>query len=204
MCNVLYKIMAKALANRLKTVLNEIISKNQSTFIPRRQISNNIIVAYEALHSMRTRLKGRVGSMTLKLDISKAYDRVEWPFLEGVMKKLGFGARWIKMIMTNLVSYAMLINGNPRSVVKRTRGLRQGDLLSPYIFLLCAEGLSNLINMAEMRRKIKGVVVARGGIRFSHLLFADDCINFGRASWNEWQKISSLLKLYEKARAVPE
>ncbi|KAF5450327.1 hypothetical protein F2P56_030688 [Juglans regia] len=86
---------------------------------------DNIIAAYEALHSMRTRLKGRVGCMAVKLDISKAYDRVEWPFLEAVMKKLGFGARWIELIMTciNSVSYAVLVNGSPGSVIKPTRGL---------------------------------------------------------------------------------
>jgi hypothetical protein len=75
--NVLYKLMMKVLANRLKKVLPSIISPNQSAFIPRRRINDNIIVAFEALHTMSTRLKCRKGFMALKLDMNKAYDRVE-------------------------------------------------------------------------------------------------------------------------------
>ncbi|XP_042984282.1 uncharacterized protein LOC122313374 [Carya illinoinensis] len=189
------------MANRLKRVMQNIISKNQSAFIPGRLISDNTIAAYETLHSMKTRLKGRIGSMALKLDISKAYDKVEWPFLKCIMEKLGFGARWANLIMecVSSVSYAVLVNGEPGQVIHPTRGLRQGDPLSPYLFLLCAEGLSSLINGAEARGEIKGVAVARGGMKLTHLLFADNCIIFGRACWEEWQKINDILKLYEEA-----
>lgn len=125
--------------------------------------------------------------MALKVEIFNAYDRVEWPFLEFVMKKLGFGGRWIGLIMTciNLVSYVVMINESSGSIIRPTKGLRQEDPLSPYLFLLCVEGLNNLINMFEMRMEIRGVVVARGGIRLTNLLFEDDCIIFWRANWNE-------------------
>lgn len=79
LCNVIYKVIAKSLVNRLKTVLSEVISKNQSAFVLERLITNNIVAAYEVLHSMKTWQKDKVGSMALKLDIFKAYDRVEWP-----------------------------------------------------------------------------------------------------------------------------
>jgi hypothetical protein len=88
--NVVYKILSKVLANRLKYILPVIISCNQSAFIPGRLISDNIIAAYETLHTMHSRMYGRVGYMTVKLDMSKAYDRVEWSFLKKVLKKLGF------------------------------------------------------------------------------------------------------------------
>ncbi|KAF5451861.1 hypothetical protein F2P56_026923 [Juglans regia] len=201
LCNVLYKIISKILANRLKGVLNQVISLSQSAFIPGRLITDNIIAAYEILHSMKLKKKGKKGSMALKLDISKAYDRVEWGFLRVVMVKMGFGEKWAALIMqcAQSVSYAILVNGKPGNTFVPTPGLRQGDPLSPYLFLLCAEGLSTLINHAESKGELRGVSVARRGIRVTHLLFADDCLVFGQASWQEWMKMKELLDIYERA-----
>ena len=101
------------LANRLKKILPHIISLTQSAFIPGRLITDNLLMAFEALHTMSNRLGGRIGYMTIKLDISKAYDRVEWGFLEGIMGGLGFAKRWTFFIMTyvKIVTYSILING---------------------------------------------------------------------------------------------
>jgi hypothetical protein len=112
LCNVLYKIIAKVLANKMKTVLPFIVSPNQSAFTPGRHITDNIIVAFEAFHSIVNRLKGKQGFMALKLDMSKAYDRVEWDFLEAIMRKIGFSEKWVQLIMTcvRTVIYAVLIN----------------------------------------------------------------------------------------------
>jgi hypothetical protein len=95
---VSYKIIAKVLANRLKIILPHVISANQSAFIPGRLITDNIVAAYETLHSMQTRMRSKVGYMGIKLDMSKAYDRVEWSFLEAVMHKMDFPDVWIRLI----------------------------------------------------------------------------------------------------------
>lgn len=96
---MLYKIISKVLANRLKLVLPHIISFNQSTFISSRLIFENVLVAYETLHSMHTRMWGKTGYVALKLGMSKAYDRFEWDYLEVVMSRLEFDHKWILLIM---------------------------------------------------------------------------------------------------------
>ena len=84
------RIISKVIVNRLKLILPNVISDSQSAFVPNRLITDNTTVAYEILHRMRNRKRGKVGQMAVKLDISKAYDRVEWSFLQGIMQKLGF------------------------------------------------------------------------------------------------------------------
>jgi hypothetical protein len=185
----------------MKTVLPHIISYNQSAFIPGRHITDNIIVAFEAFHTMATRLKGKQGVMALKLDMSKAYDRVEWDFLEAIMRKIGFSEQWVQLVMkcVRTVTYAVLINGQPHGRILPSRGIRQGDPLSPYLFILCAEGLSHLLCKAEQERHITGAAIARKGPKINHLFFADDSVLFCKANAKEWEKIQALLELYEKA-----
>jgi ribonuclease HI len=200
LCNVIYKLIAKVLANRMKQVLVQIISPTQSAFLPGRLITDNVLVAFEALHTMDARMKGRQGFMALKLDMSKVYDRVEWEFLEAIMLKLGFAERWVQLLMTcvRTVTYSILINGQPYGNIQPTRGIRQGDPLSPYFFILCAEGLSHLLHKAERENKISGLPVVRGGIRINHLFFADDSLLFCNANMFEWIQIQELLRVYEQ------
>ncbi|XP_042974779.1 uncharacterized protein LOC122306417 [Carya illinoinensis] len=200
LCNVYYKIIAKVLANRLKTILPKLISDTQSAFVPGRMISDNTIVAYELLHSMQNRRKnGREAYMALKLDMSKAYDRLEWSFIHQVLQQMGFDREWTDLIMqcTGTVTYSILVNGIPQPSFKPSRGIRQGDPLSPYLFILCSEVLSSALNLAEQQGSISGFPLSRGSITVNHLFFADDSMVFCKAHQQEWTNLQLILNSYE-------
>ena len=118
--------------------------------------------------------------MAIKLDMSKAYDRVEWDFIKQVMEKMGFHEKWIKLIMhcIGYVSYSILVNGVAYGSITPTRVLRQGDPISPYIFLLCADGFSSFINDVARNHRISGVSICRGCPKITHLFFANDSLFF--------------------------
>ncbi|XP_073137107.1 uncharacterized protein [Henckelia pumila] len=155
LCNVGYKIIARTLTNRLRPLMKKSVNEFQSAFIPERLISDNIILVFETLHWIRSKKQGKRKFAALKLDMSKAYDRVEWDFLENVMIRLGFAHDWV-----------------------RKRGIRQGDPLSPYLFALCAHGLSSLFIDHEARQLFSGVRITSSAPSFSHLFFADDSLIF--------------------------
>ena len=117
------------------------------------------------------------------------------------MEKLGFHSKWVQLIMACITTahFSVIVNGNPTGYILPSRGLRQGDPLSPYLFLFCAEGLTTLFRKAEIEGIIRGVAASRGGPCISHLLFADDNLLFCRASVKECQQVKSLLNLYEAA-----
>jgi hypothetical protein len=126
LCNVFYKVISKVLANRLKKILLSIISPTQSAFLLERLITDNVLVAYETLHTMHARMKGKQGfMMAIKLDMSKTYDRVEWGFLEAVLEKLGFDRRWINLIMmcVTTMHYTILVNGKPSGTIIPEKGI---------------------------------------------------------------------------------
>lgn len=149
--NGLYKIFSKAIVFRMKNSLNLLVSFNQSAFIPGRLITDNILIAKELFHSMKHKTSNR-GSMAVKLDMAKAYDRVEWLFVHNLFIRMGFDTVWVSRIMRCIfaVTFSFLVNGNPSQVVVPSRGLRQGDPLSPYIFILITEGLFRTIHQRMM------------------------------------------------------
>ncbi|XP_057246803.1 uncharacterized protein LOC130589540 [Beta vulgaris subsp. vulgaris] len=201
LCNVLYKVISKVMANRLKVILPDLISSQQSAFVPGRLITDNAMIAFEIFHYMKRSGDGRTGSMAFKLDMSKAYDRVEWSFLEKVMLKLGFCESWIRRVMVCLssVTYSFKLNGKVQGNIIPSRGLRQGDPLSPYLFLLCAEAFSALLTRAAGDGKIHGARVCRSAPRISHLFFADDSILFARATLQECSMVADIISVYERA-----
>ena len=139
--------------------------------------------------------------MAVKLDMSKAYDRVKWVFLEGIMRRKGFNEGWIHLIMlcVKTVTYSVLVNGEPCGTIHPSRGIRQGDPLSLFLFLLCTKGLNGLIKKAEMNGDIHGFSLCRRGPKLTHLLFADDSLLFCRATMEECGKVLNMLSDYEDA-----
>ena len=191
LCNVAYKIASKFAANIIKVVLKDIVCENQSAFVSERLITDNVLMAHELMDHINKKRKGKDGEMALKLDMSKAYDRVEWRCLQKIMERLGFHERWIRIVMAcvSSVTYAIRLNGQPCGRIVPSRGLRQGDPLSPYLFLLCAEGLSALLHKASSRNDLKGVAASTRGPRISHLFFADDNLIFCKASEKEGAEV---------------
>ena len=187
LCNVIYKIIAKVLANRMKHIMSRIISSTQSAFALGRSIIDNVMIACELLHYMNRKQRGNAGEVALKLDISKAYDRVDWKFLQHMLQIWGFDDRWIKWIMMCVMTirYSVLMNGSEVGPIIPKRGLRQGCPLSPYLFIIYAEGLSALLRQAKSSGLINGSKVCCGAPSISHLFFADDSFLFFKSTEEE-------------------
>ncbi|KAK2360556.1 hypothetical protein QL285_085815 [Trifolium repens] len=201
LCNVLYKVVSKLLANKLKRVLDKYISEEQSAFVEGRSIIDNAVIAIEVIHCLKRRTKGAKGELALKIDFSKAYDKVEWGYLKGVLGRMGFSETWIQwmMVCVSSVNYSALVNFDKVCPIHPGRGLRQGDPLSPYLFILVTEGLTSLIHKAVASGDLHGVKICRGAPIVSHLLFADDCFLFCRSNLSETRKLMEILKTYEVA-----
>lgn len=199
LCNVSYKIISKILVSRLKQHLSGIITENQAAFIPGRMITDIIIISHEVFHALKAKKRQSKYYMTLKTYITKAYDRLELSFLEETMGQIGFnekGIQWIMQCVTT-VSYSMLVNGVPKGFIRPTRGIRQGDPLSPYLFILCAEVFSHMMNMAEKKKKLQGIKISNRIPNITHLLFADDSLFFTLANDKSCKAIKEVLSKYE-------
>lgn len=199
LCNVIYKIVSKVLANRLKHILNGVISETQSAFIPGRLISDNVMISYEVMHYLKRKVSGKASWMALKLDMSKAYDRVEWDFLEAMLEKLGFEAHLIHLFLecVQSVRYKITYSGQEIGSVIPSRGIRQGDPLSSYLFLVCMEGLTALIQDNVRRKLLTGIKIARGAPVLTHMFFADDSYILCKANGDTADLISNMLQVYE-------
>lgn len=176
LCNTCYKIVLRTIVNRLPPIISQIIDQNQSAFIPGRLITDNAVVGFECMHWICCHSKCKTGYAAFKLDMSKAYDRVEWSFLAAAMLKMGFTVGWVNLIMrfVSSVTYSFIFNQSIVGVLKPNYGFRQDDPLYPYLFALCAQGLPTIISKALERRLFSGVKIAVGCPTISHLFFADD------------------------------
>ncbi|KAJ9558242.1 hypothetical protein OSB04_012856 [Centaurea solstitialis] len=201
LCNVLYRILAKVLANRLRPLMERIIGIEQSAFVKGRSIVDNVMIAFEVLHNMKTKYKAKEGDTALKIDISKAYDRVDWRYLEALLLKMGFSTNWVSWMLmcVTSVSYQVVVNDSLVGPITPGRGLRQGCPLSPYLFILCTEGLSALLKKAVLDGQIHGARICRRAPAISHLLFADDSFLFFRADILEARRVKQILQTFAAA-----
>lgn len=163
LCRFNYKFFSKIITNRLQPFITDIISKQQSAFIPGRQIHDNIIVAHEVFHYLKHKKDGKKGAVAIKLDLNKAYDIICWDFLLRVLEKIGFSPTWINWVKECMCSMKFSITANGEQVcnVVPNRGLRQGDPLSPYLFLIASNVLSVLINKAVLKKSLAGIRLRR-------------------------------------------
>lgn len=159
--NVITKIISKVIANRMKGLIDKMVSSSQCAFIPGRQAAENIIITNEIVHTMRKK-KGRKGLMAVKIDLEKAYDRVSWPFLRRVLESVGFCPDMVELIMFTVTtaSFSIIWNGVRLQSFRPTRGIRQGDPLAPYLFLLCMDVLSQSITAAVEQKRGHGAATA--------------------------------------------
>lgn len=158
------------------------------------------MLAFEINHYIHRKTQGADGVATLKIDISKAYDGLEWGYVELMLQNMGFPQIWIARIMqlVTTVSYSFVREGKVFGEVQPTRGIRQGDPISPYLYIICAEGLTGLLRQYEESGLIHGCKVARGAPSITHLLFAHDCYLFFKARSTEAQSLVHILQRYER------
>lgn len=201
LCDVIYKIGAKMIANRMKPFLDKIISPTQSAFVPRRLITDNVLVAFEVNHYLKCRTRGKTQYMALKLDVSKAYDRIEWLFLRRIFIRLGFAESVVNLILlcVSSMSFSFLLNGKQFGAFQPARGLRQGNPLSPYLFICCVEGFIRLVEAAVEQGRLHGVKVAPSAPVISNLCFADDTVLYCPATTEEASEMLRILNLYAQA-----
>ena len=190
LCNTLYEIVSKILVLRLKNLMPNLISPSQTAFVAGRRGIDNVIVAQKLLYMME-RMKGRTGYMIIKIDLEKAYNRMEWSFVRNMLLSLNFHMDTVELILSciSTTSISLLFNGEQLEEFQPSKGLRQGDPISTYIFILFMEFLSSLINRKCEDGDWGKVKASRNEPVFSHIFFADDLFLFAKATQENWEAI---------------
>lgn len=192
---IISKVLSKVLSLRLKKVIGFIISENQTGFLSDRNILDGPLVANEVLSWCKRRAKS---VLFMKIDFEKAYDNVNWAFLLSILEQMGFPEKWRLWIKGILVSArsAVLVNGSPTFEFQCYKGLRQGDPISPFLFLIVMEALTCLFNKASKLGIFEGVSLAKNGPLISHLFFADDALIMGKWSENNILVVARILRIF--------
>ena len=200
LCNVIYKIISKIISNRLKPILKTFFSPFQNAFVPGRLMADNCLIAHELVGGIKQRTKGKQHLAALKIDMLKAYDKVDWAFLEWLLTQMRFSTvcrHWIMQCVTT-VSYSILVNGEPTSRFKPSCGLRQGDPLSSYLFILVMDILSRMLTKGTDDKIFQEIKLSRTGPSVSHLFFADDSLVFFKATPATCEGVKNILAKFSR------
>jgi hypothetical protein len=193
------RIITKAMANRLATKLPTMVSSCQSAFVKGRCIHNNFILVQQRAKALQLQNSPQV---LLKMDISKAFNSVSWPFLLEVLTHLGFGPFWCNILSKLLRSSStrVLVNGEPGDLICHQRGLRQGDPLSPMLFIMVMDVLNSLVSKASERGLLQPILRRGNGQRLS--LYVDDVVMFLQPHRNELLLIKEILRIFGAASVL--
>ncbi|KAF7814696.1 ribonuclease H [Senna tora] len=204
LCNTSYKIIAKTLTNRLQPIMKDIILPFQNAFVKDRSIHDNIILAKELLHYINGGKNRKQVWAALKVDLHKAYDKVTWLFLEEVLTHMNFPPLWRRIIMECVTTSTLRIriNGDYSDWFHPKAGLRQGDPLSPYLFVLCTNVLSSYLVQAEHLKHIQGPKISRQAHPLNHLMYADDLLIFFKANQETCANVDLLLNIFGQASGL--
>lgn len=192
----MYKILAKILARRLNRVLPYVIDDRQSAFIRGRNILHSVLVVNETLDEVKRKKKGGI---FLKVDFEKAYDSVSWNYILYMLQRMGFCSQWVKWIAECLRSAraSVLVNGSPLEEFPLQKGLRQGDPLAPFLFVIAAEGLTAMMREAERKNIFKALEVGQNKVKISIVQYADDTMFFGKDVLQNVVVIKAMLRSFE-------
>ncbi|CAL0305463.1 unnamed protein product [Lupinus luteus] len=191
------KIISKLLAARIKKIIPSVISECQTAFIKGRYIMDGVVIANEIVKQARRKKDG--DCFIFKVDFKKAYDSVNWSFLLYMLERMGFCFKWRNWIKSCLQSntVSFLVNGSPTSEFSMARGLRQGDSIAPFLFLIVAERLAGIMRSAVSKNIFKGCLVGKDKVHISHLQYADDTLLIGENSVANIIVLKSIMNCFE-------
>ncbi|PWA52601.1 hypothetical protein CTI12_AA454830 [Artemisia annua] len=199
--NCVYKLLSKVLANRIRKVLPEVVEENQCAFVEGCFILDGVMIVSELISDLKL---NRSMGLILKLDFAKGFDSVSWVFLSKVMSSMGFNSSfcyWVHSCVSS-ARISVLVNGSSSGIFNLERGLRQGDPLSPFLFLLVAEVLNKMIKYSLSNGNLKGIKINNGGDPLTHIQFADDTILFGDNPLEEMATWKSILEQFGDASGL--
>ena len=191
----IYKIISKALSNRFKKVIGSVIDEVQSAYVEGRNILDGPLIVNEVC-SWAKKLKKKI--LLFKVDFDKAFDSVNWGYLDSVLLQMGFGNKWRSWIHACLSSAraSVVVNGCPTDEFNMSKGVRQGDPLSPFLFIVAMEGLNVALKTAKDKGLFKGVTIPGCSLELSHLFYADDALFMGDWSNNNIKNLARILRCF--------